>query len=297
VTVNATAAAVPASQYDIVVEFLGTPPTASQQQAFFNAAARWEQLVVGDVANISNVGACTSGGMELHPAAGNVDDLIIYARIEPIDGVGGILGQAGPCYFRNTGLFSVTGIMTFDSDDVTALETAGRFGEVVLHEMGHVLGFGIFWEAGPPGLDLIRPAPCTAGNFFRGQGAIQALYAASTTGNFPRQPVPLEDNSTLPCPGGTRDGHWREADLAAELMTGFLGPGPVAPLSAISVGALRDAGYIVNDAVADAFTFVPPATLRAPALSADQVELRERLSPWPMQAVDQSGRVLRTIRR
>jgi hypothetical protein len=44
--------------------------------------------------------------------------------------------------------------------------------------------------------------------------------------------------------------------VANELMTGSISLGN-SPLSAFSLASLRDLGYVVNDAVADPFTFQP----------------------------------------
>jgi hypothetical protein len=46
---------------------------------------------------------------------GIVDDLRIEATAPAIDGVGNILGQAGPRSFRSGSFLPVTGIMEFDS--------------------------------------------------------------------------------------------------------------------------------------------------------------------------------------
>lgn len=297
VNVTGTATTVPASQFNVDVEFVGPTPSPARQAAFTSAATRWSQLVVGELPAATLNQSCGAG----FPVPGSVDDVVIYAMIDSIDGPGQILGQAGPCFVRGTSQLPISGVMIFDSADVAGLEAANQFVAVVLHEMGHVLGFGTMWDpptGGAPGLDLLRPAPCSAQGFFRGTSAMQAFWAATTTGLFPRTPVPIEDNPALPCPGGTRDGHWREADLNTELMTGFLEAGGTAtPLSAISVAALRDMGYVVNDAAADAYTFVPPATLQALTADDMRLELREGPLPWPIRIVDQNGQVVGTLRR
>ena len=62
----------------------------------------------------------------------------------PIDGAGGVLGSAGPCLIRDTGPTAV-GRMRFDTADLASLEGGGQLDEVVLHEMGHVIGIGSLW--------------------------------------------------------------------------------------------------------------------------------------------------------
>ena len=73
--------------------------------------------------------------------------------LQPIDGPGAVLGAAGPCLVRNADFLSLYGIMFFDIDDLDFLEQIGFFDEVVIHEMGHVLGFGTLWEFGRDLLD------------------------------------------------------------------------------------------------------------------------------------------------
>ena len=75
-----------------------------------------------------------------------VDDIIIYASVSPIDGVGRVLGRAGPCFIRTSTLHSLVGQMTFDDADAQALITSERFESIVLHEMLHVVGIGSLWR-------------------------------------------------------------------------------------------------------------------------------------------------------
>jgi hypothetical protein len=88
---------------------------------------------------------------------------------------------------------------------------------------------------------------------------------------------------------GTRDGHWRESVFGNELMTGFYNSGPN-PLSAVSAASLRDLGYVVDDSRTEAFTLPPPlAALRTGTPTG--LQLVEALAPWPITAVDESGRL------
>ena len=76
--------------------------------------------------------------------------------------------------------------------------------------------------------------------------------------------------------------------MGRELMTGFINSNAVNPLSAITLGAMEDMGYVVDFTAADPYTV--SATFRA---SSDQLfELRERPTPAPWR-VDRFGRVFR----
>lgn len=148
--------------YDIVVIYTaGTTPTASQRQAFEDAARRWGELITGDVADqIFTSGSFVCSGVRVPAFDDRIDDLVIFARFTHIDGPGGVLGQAGPCGFRSGTLMPALGAMEFDVDDLASIEGLGLLEATILHEMGHVLGFGILWDA--TGL-LVNPADPAAG--------------------------------------------------------------------------------------------------------------------------------------
>jgi hypothetical protein len=108
------------SAYNIQLIFNSTVSTA-RRAVFTAAAARWQQLVIGDVANLAfnkAANACGAGEPAFNAV---VDDSAIYASVEPIDGVGGILGSAGPCFIRTAGGLTIYGTMRFDSADVANL--------------------------------------------------------------------------------------------------------------------------------------------------------------------------------
>ena len=219
-------------QFDIQFVFSGL--TAAQRAYFERAADRWESVIVGDLPDARYLGQ-------------TVDDLLIDARAVRIDGVRGILGQAGPDRMRGGSRLPYHGVMEFDRADVSAMIADGTFLGVILHEMGHVLGIGTLWED----LGLLAGAR-TANPRFTGSQAVAAynsIFGRSAAG------VPVEAGGGP----GTRDSHWRESVFRRELMTGWVGPGSNMPLSRITVGSLADIGYTVNMAAAD--PFVPPASL------------------------------------
>jgi len=243
-----------------------TAPTTAQRAAFDAAVTRWTQLIL-------------AGGPpypikpnEVDPSCGNisgtVDGVIITARLQFIDGVGNVLGAAGPCVLRDDGFFPVTGIMRFDTADLVFLETRDALNSVILHEMGHILGFGTIWNFNVPGTIGYDPAfgtnlflvgTSTGDPTFNGPAARSALFGslppASTFGGVP---VPVEANGGP----GTALSHWREtASFVNELMTGILNCpqsgscSGLNPLSAVSIDQFRDLGYVVNDALAENYTF------------------------------------------
>lgn len=249
VTFSATAVAAPpppSGGFTLTLQILGSP-AAGVVSAINGAASRWQSAITGDLPDINlNIpaGACGVG----HAAvSGTVDDVIMFVEIVTIDGAGGTLGSAGPCVTRSGGL-PVLGAIRLDVADVTTLLGNGHLTEVLVHEMGHVLGLGTFWVSrghvsGAGGADPLYTSPS-------GVAQYQALG-----GTYPGG-VPVENTGG----SGTRDAHWREANLGTEIMTGWINYGSANPLSRITIGALADLGYVVDLGAADAFAASAPAT-------------------------------------
>lgn len=208
------------SGFSITVNYTGN---ASYQSYFTQAAQRWAQIITGDLPDVNSY-------------LGLIDDLLINASIVPIDGAGGILGQARHTAIRSSGL-PYRGLMTFDETDVASMVSNGTFGSVILHEMGHVLGLSkTLWQL--QGL--------ASGFNYTGINAVSA-YDSLVSGV--QTLVPLESGGGT----GTAGSHWSEAVFNEELMTGYIEPSLPMPLSIITVGALQDLGYQVNYAAADLY--------------------------------------------
>ena len=274
----------PEPGYNIELIFLETP-SPSQLATFESAVARWEGLITGDVADIFidlNPGVCLSGDPGIE---GIVDDLIIFVSLAPIDGPGSVLGFAGPCVIRDAGagLFTIAGIMRFDIDDVLNLEASGRFEAVVLHEMGHILGFGTLWTR----FGWLQGAG-SADPFFTGP---EALIAFDSVGgfNYAGVPVPVANTGG----GGTRDSHWRESVFDNELMTGFLDLGSN-PLSLVTVASLADLGYLVDPSGADPYMLILPPPALGP--EGPGLLLLDDIYRGPIYGVDRDGRIRRVDR-
>jgi len=268
--------------------------SASQDQAFVGAANRWQLILPYDIRDIPfenqpvDANACIEGQPRIDDT---VDDVRIYVDIITIDGPGGTLGQAGPCYIRTAGGLPIIGIMQFDIEDVTNLETAGRLVAVVLHEMGHVLGFGTTWQRA--GL-LKEPSIGNVGadTHFSGPLAIEAFDAAGGKLYTSGAKVPVENSGDE----GSADAHWRESVMGTELMTPFLSV-TENPLSAITIQSLADVGYRVDVNYADAWNDVVSAPPRVAAQREELIDLTGDIRRGPIMVVDATGRLLRVIRR
>lgn len=223
--------------FDISLNFIN-PPSSSEAAAFAAAEATWESLILGYQDTVG------FGSVTIDVNLGN------------IDGVGGTLGSAGPTsgVVTSNFLYATVGSMNFDTSDIPGLGSA--FEDVVLHEMGHVLGIGTLWSASAAtgGSVTGRQELYTVGSGqYTGLSGLAAYNAEfGQSGSF----IPVE----LGGGPGTANGHWNEVDGGAgltgitevdapnrdfrnELMTGWLND-PVF-ISDTTVRSMEDLGYIV----------------------------------------------------
>ena len=291
-----------ATGYNITVRYL-SEITNPQLLAFAEAELRWERLVTGDLTDVdADLPAGEPCLNSPAPVEGPFDDVTIFVTIRPIDGPFGVLGQAGPCYVRDAlgdpsvigDNLTVIGRMEFDSDDMELLEAEGSLQAVILHEMGHVLGFGTLW--GPEDFDLLQdpsvpdPEPPLADTHFTGALAIAAFNAAGGTA-YTGAKVPVMNSGGA----GTVNSHWRDDVFDPELMTGFLpvDPGPT-PLSAVTVRSLEDLGYTVSVADADPFTLTPALRIAGQRRGR---QLIDDIISDPIRRITVDGRVVGVGRR
>jgi len=222
----ARALAAAESPFTIEVRFLGGL-TEPQKDAFKAAADRWAKVIVGDVPSVMVDNEV-------------IDDVLILAQGKAIDGVGKILGQAGPTHLRpasagSAAFLPAKGIMSFDTADLDKMAQNGTLNDVITHEMGHVLGIGTIWDD----KGFLKGAG-TSNPTFSGKTAMKEYRKLRGAGAGSKR-VPLE-NTGGP---GTADSHWRETIFRNELMSGFIAD-PGNPLSRVTVGSLQDIGYVVN---------------------------------------------------
>lgn len=271
--------------FSIELIYVSNPPSAGQAQAFALARQRWEGIITADLPD--DYASLPPNSCGASPALDRpIDDLIIFVSIENIDGPGGILGQAAPCFFHNVGLLPAIGQMTFDAADLDVIEQAGLLTPVVLHEMGHVLGYGTIWSdlgllADPAGLGGLDP-------HFTGPLAIAAFDSTGGAG-YALGKVPVEDQGGP----GTADGHWRETVFDNEIMTGYVNLG-ANPLSVVSIASLADLGYAVDYSRADPYVIAAPFRSTA---RAGRLHLQDDIPRGPFRRTTLDGRSVGGYRR
>jgi hypothetical protein len=283
----------PVIPYNIELEFI-THGTPEQDAVFAEASARWMEIIPGDISDFdfstSPVGPdqCIEGQPQLD---GPVDDLRIYVDIVEIDGPGGTLASAGPCYIRGLGHFPIIGAMRFDSEDMDALAANGGLLPVVMHEMGHVLGIGTIWTQKELLQNPSLPSNEGVDTYFSGPRAIAAFDAAGTSA-YDGNKVPVANTGGE----GSADGHWRESVLGVELMTPGFNVGRTNPLSAITIESLADLGYTVDLTQAEPYTWAFPSPERAEG-SGTFIDLGGDLRQGPIFVMDEKGRMRELMRR
>lgn len=252
-----TAAATIRTQYHAEVRFFGSVVDTAVAAAFIRAAARINAEVVGALVatRLVNADLTPCGITGVAPLSETINSLVIYVSVVPPHGLEGLVARSGPCYVRQATGLTVVGAILIDAAALPIIEAQGHLGDVIFHEMHHVLGFGTLWSSVSPPLNINAGTSSTAYVGVRGvQGCVSVGGAANCASN-----IPLE-NIGGP---GTVDVHWRRSEFETELMVGFVAPAGVwMPLSAMTIGALTDLGYVTNASVTEPYT-VPSSAVAA----------------------------------
>ena len=149
----------------------------------------------------------------------------ICAAFEDIDGRHDVVGYARPLLLRSSGphrTLAVTGEMVFDKADVHFDD----FPDVILHEMGHVLGIGTLWH---------KQA------LVSGSGS-RCVYRQTSKASNEYRCLSGCRNRAIPL--GHKCSHWAESCFGDELLTSRSDNDMY--LSRLTVAALEDLGYLVN---------------------------------------------------
>jgi hypothetical protein len=229
--------------------------------AFENAMDFWNSVIINTHETVALPSGTTHAGTLGCSATSVFPDgtteltgLTIFATIGPIDGVGQILGRAGPCSFSYEGatssafgmMMSRIGEMTFDEVDLQSMVDDGTLERVIMHEMGHVLGIGTLWH------NFRKGSAGDADNDPRYIG-VKGNEGYKQIGGL-RSDIPIANTGG----GGTANGHWRESTFPDELMSGYASG--AMPASIMTVKTLEDLGYTVDESKAEAYSMLASQT-------------------------------------
>ena len=268
-----------------------TAMTPTQRGAFERAAERWMTILAPTELPdfVANRTLTCGDDPAFSRYVETIDDLMIVAAVREIDGPAGTLAAANWCWARPQGLFPFYGRMVFDSADLERMEAAGDIEEVVLHEIGHVLGIGTLWEEHDLLANPSLPDNHGADTHFQGRLAVAAFDDAGGTAYTDGKKVPVENR----LPSGSGDSHWRESVLHRELMTPSHSSGVSNPLSAITIQSLADLGYAVDVTAAEPYQLPGPDAARTEPHRL--IHFGNDILRGPRVIVDADGRIVRVI--
>lgn len=296
--------------YDIEIVFANPDEVReSHRAAFENARQLWEAAIGGNLpwstVREPLLQDCLSRGNIRLDTDGDriINDVVIYASIEEIDGRGRTLAEAGPCLIRQDSSLPTAGTLRIDLADAEGLDSIGHLEGTIVHEMAHVLGFGVLWGR----LGLIQDSSRvgrTGQPHFTGDSAVAAFARIGGERYTASRLVPVQGVGGP----GVWNGHWNELVFATELMTPFINGQVHNPLSIVTLASMIDLGYEdVDLAVADAFTL--PSTVGPPTDAVAPDHVRAARGPGatgptatpveivlsPIAVVDRSGNVVHYV--
>ena len=254
-----------------------------QQSLIRTAVDRWEEIIVGDIPNVTYDEVVNGElpepllGEVFHPA-GEIDDLSVLVYGHTRDhSTRSILSKV--IEFRDEGVgIPAIAVLSIRLDRWDVLVDGGYMTSLIQHEMGHNLGFMPF-KIGSE----VHSHPSFTGDFNWKGGYLyegvkpteiffQMLIDSSLFRTYPKVVgVTLEDNPSIRT---LYEGHWRSFVFDNELMTGvYRGTHEQRPLSQLTVALMEDIGYEVDYDQADEYAIPRSGVLGKPVVHQSEFEL------------------------
>eukprot|EP00924_Labyrinthula_sp_SR-Ha-C_P016495 maker-scaffold_6-snap-gene-5.43-mRNA-1 protein AED:0.00 eAED:0.00 QI:204/1/1/1/1/1/2/42/418 len=287
---------VKSSSSDYISVVFDVEPTKADCHAFMNAASKLSKAIAA-TKNDYNVtlpqdfslkevcGITGNNNPPMLKQGENIQDLVIAAVLQSVDGENGVLGYAAPCIINPNNGLTLAGVIFFDTADTALMEESGILGKVVLHEMMHVLGYGLNWtpRIGPGG-NLVSNFSVAEDQVLtyddNGEIIVQPENEPIYTGDegiAEFEKLTGKEESFIPLQGvelhgdpdffnvsagegrGQVDVHIDKDTFQNALMTYGIDPeaGKEVSLTVMSLAMLRDIGYTVNTSVGDEYILPP----------------------------------------
>eukprot|EP00924_Labyrinthula_sp_SR-Ha-C_P016517 snap_masked-scaffold_6-processed-gene-5.36-mRNA-1 protein AED:1.00 eAED:1.00 QI:0/0/0/0/1/1/4/0/410 len=235
--------------------------------------------------NLTVSNFCTDTGLNnpvLYKEGEDYKDLVIAVFIMEFDGKGGAVAAGGTCIYNQDLGIPLVSLLHFDPEDISKVHKFGKMEELVLHEMMHALGYGIIWtpilrfgggfrsnftiiedqvlSKNEKGEIVVHPKNKPKYTGAEGVAEFEKLIGEAES-FIPIQGTKLfgeENYFNVSLGEGITgiDGHIDKDTFGVALMTLSMNyeVGVRNPLTAMSLGMLRDIGYTVDISVAGVYS-------------------------------------------
>ena len=268
-----------AARFDLWLGFTADV-TETQRSLIRQTRARWESILLDTELNdieVPDTVACL--GIRATDV-GEVDDHLVLMDVDEVDSVGGTLAYANYCYRRLSDGSPIVSAVVFDKADIDRIVERGSMGDLTFHEIAHGLGFLFkYWDY----KDLLEDGDDP---HFKGELAIEAFDDAGGE-DYEDEKVPISSPDYS---------HWRKSVFGREGMTATLTPGVKNPFSAITLQAMADVDYEVDESLADDYELpssAPPPG--PPGEYARELDLSNDVARTTVMVLGPGGRIVRVI--
>lgn len=246
------------SQFKVELVFQTGSFTTAQQEDIRAAARKLQSIIVGQIPDNSALppgirnsclGIISDAGGPIAPELQGieyVEGLLVYVHKKPF--VENFLAQAGPCIWGE-GLPNY-GHVRVNSNQLEFMSDTGTLTDVMVHELGHVLGIGTLWRSEHH--DLVGPSRQHCANVTLEPHRPRTYTGALGITEFQDLGGSGEPKLDDIC------AHWSEEAFQNEALTptihiDWAGGNHYNPVSSMTIGALDDLGYTVDYEAADPY--------------------------------------------